>query len=224
VIGGTGPEGFGLALRWAAAGISVSIGTRDPARAEAATARVHEALSGRDPQILGTDNRSAASSADVVVLAVPFGAQLSTIKQLGESLHEGQVVVDVTVPLATAVGGRPTQLLTPWEGSAAEQAAVAIPKGIQVVGAFHNISATHLADLAHAVDCDILVCGGDPVSKARVAHLVTAIPGARFVDAGPLSSARTVEALTALLIGINVRYKVPGAGIRITGLPTAPTA
>jgi len=220
ILGGTGPEGSGLALRWARAGLAVVIGSRDVARAEAAAEQTRSRIGGT-AQVSGAENSAAVADADTVLLAVPFAAQMDTLKAVRGSLRAGQVLIDITVPLATAVGGRATQLLGLWEGSAAEQVAGAVPDGVHVVAAFHNVSAVHLDDLEHPLDCDVLLCGQDRGAKARVARLVEAIPGARSVDAGPLSSARIVEGLTALLIGINIRYKVPGAGIRITGLPDA---
>jgi len=217
VLGGTGPEGSGLALRWARAGLDVIIGSRDPARAESAATLLHE-LAGDASRVRGFDNAAAVQQAETVVLTVPFSAQLSTLKSVEPALRPGQVLVDCTVPLATAVGGRPTAVLGAWQGSAAQQAATAIPRGVAVVGAFHNVSAHHLEALEHPVECDVLVCGDNREAKDRVRRLVEAIEGCRYVDAGPLANARIVESITALLIGINIRYKVPGAGVRFTGL------
>lgn len=219
ILGGTGPEGSALALRWARAGFEVLIGSRDRARAEATAQRVRQIL-GNGPCIEGRENAEAAARADTVVLTVPFAAQGSILKSVRGALRSGQVLVDVTVPLATATGGRATQVLGVWEGSAAQAAAAAVPAGVAVVAAFHHVSAVHLEQLERPVDCDVLVCGDAPEAKERVQRLVEAIPGCRYLDAGPLANARIVEALTALLIGINVRYKVPGAGIRVTGLRT----
>lgn len=224
ILGGTGPEGSGLAMRWARAGFRVLIGSRDLARAETAAARISQAAEtgaggGRFvASITGMANPEAAAQADTVVLTVPFAAQLATLKAVHDALRSGQVLVDVTVPLATAVGGRATHLLGVWQGSAAQSAAAAVPRGVAVVSAFHSVSAVHLERLDAPVDCDVLVCGDHAPAKERVRQLVEAIPGCRYLDAGPLANARTVEALTALLIGINMRYKVPGAGIRLTGL------
>lgn len=218
VLGGTGEEGLGLAMRWARAGIPVLIGSRVRERAEQAAAHIRAAV-GPEAAVGGCENQEAAAEAKVIVLSVPFAAQLSTLKTVREQLTPGKLLVDLTVPLATAVGGRATQVLGVWDGSAAEQAAAAVPDGVSVVAAFHHVSGHHLADLEHEVDCDVLVCGDSREAKQRVRPLVEAIPGARFVDAGPLANARIVESITALLVGINIRYKVPGAGLRITGLP-----
>ncbi len=217
VLGGTGPEGSGLATRWARAGFTVIVGSRDRKRAEQAADAIRR-VAGPAARVEGQENPEAAANGSTIVLTVPFAAQLSTLKSVQTSLKPGQVLVDVTVPLATAVGGRPTRMLGVWEGSAAQQAAAAVPAGVEVVAAFHNVSAHHLADLQHEVDCDVLVCSNSRQAKERVRRLVQAIPGCRYVDAGALENARIVESLTALLIGINMRYKVPGAGIRITGL------
>jgi NADPH-dependent F420 reductase len=222
ILGGTGPEGSGLAMRWVRAGLSLAIGSRDINRAEAAAERVRESagMTGT-PTVVGAANPEAVAAAEIVVLTVPFAGQLPTLASVREALRPGSVVVDVTVPLATAVGGRPTRMLGVWEGSAAEQAAAAVPAGVSVVAAFHHLSAVHLKDIEHPVDSDILVCGDDRSAKDRVRPLVEAIDGARFVDAGPLANARIVESMTALLVGLNIRYKVRGSAVRITGLTIA---
>lgn len=216
VIGGTGDQGRGLALRWARAGYEIIIGSRDAARAMA-SAEEMRALLGGSATIAGAVNAEAAASASLVVLSVPFAAQIATLKSIREHLKPGTVLIDVTVPLEPAVGGRPTRVLGVWVGSAAEQCAELAPAGVEVVSAFHNISAAALADLAHEVDCDVIVCGDSKEAKARLCPLVEAIPGCRYLDGGALANSRTVEALTALLIGLNMRYK-GHAGIRITGI------
>ena len=217
VLGGTGAEGSGLAARWAQAGLAVLIGSRDPQRAREAAERIGTSA-GQGARVAGLGNGEAAAGARLVVLTVPFAAQLPTIQSVRDQLAEGTVLVDVTAPLATAVGGRATRVLGLWEGSAAEQAAAAVPGGVAVVSAFHHLSAHHLADVSHPLDSDVLVCGDVREAKERVRRLVEAIPGARYVDAGPLANARIVESVTALLIGLNIRYKVPGSAIRITGI------
>ena len=217
VVGGTGPEGSGLALRWALAGLEVLIGSPPSARAEQTAGEIRS-KAGSDMRVQGFANPEAVAAAETIVLTVPFNAQLETLKGVSASLRAGQVLVDCTVPLASSVGGRATAMLGVWQGSAAQQAASAVPRGIAVVGAFHNVSAHHLREIAHPVDCDVLVCGDSPDAKVRVRQLVEAIAGCRYVDAGPIANARIVESLTALLIGLNIRYKVPGAGFRLTGL------
>ncbi|MGH9840923.1 MAG: NADPH-dependent F420 reductase [Blastocatellia bacterium] len=216
IIGGTGDQGKGLALRWARAGYEIIIGSRDADRAKTAAAEVRETLGG-EVLVDGAANADAAASAQIVVLTVPFAAQIATIKDISGRLAAGSLLIDVTVPLEPAVGGKPTRILGVWAGSAAEQCAELAPAGVQVVSGFHNVGADALADLAHNVECDIIVCGDDKSSRERVKPLVEAIPGCRYMDGGLLSNSRTVEAMTALLIGINIRYKTH-SGLRITGI------
>lgn len=216
IIGGTGDQGKGLALRWAAAGHEIVIGSRDSAKAESAAAELLQSL-GHTGGIEGTRNALAASMAQIVVLTVPLAAQIATLKDVRDSLTSESLLVDVTVPLEPAIGGRPGRMLGLWTGSAAEQCAELVPPGVAVISAFHNVAAPLLTDLSHEVDCDVLVCGDSKVAKERIRTLVEDIRGCRFVDAGPLSNSRTVEAMTALLIGLNIRYK-RHTGIRITGI------
>ena len=152
-------------------------------------------------------------------MTVPFGALGETLKVVRPSLTPGKILVNVTVPLETAIGGKATRTLSPWVGSAAEVAASLVPKGVTVVTAFNNVSAEPLSDLAQSVDCDVLVCGDDREAKKTIMELVSTIPGARAVDAGPLENSRTVEQLTALLVSLNIRYGVRSAGLRVTGIP-----
>jgi NADPH-dependent F420 reductase len=173
---------------------------------------------GSSAQVEGAENSDAATRAPLVVLTVPFEAQVPILKSIKNALRAGQTLVDVTVPLETAVGGAATKVLGVWAGSAAEQAAASVPAGVEVAAAFHNISAAALHDLAHAIECDVMVCGQSAEVRQRLKPWVHAIAGCRWVDGGRLENARTVEAITALLIGINIRHKVPHAGIRITGL------
>ncbi len=216
IIGGTGDQGKGLALRWAAAGYEIVIGSREAARAELAAAEMRQ-LIGIETGVTGTANASAAALAGIVVVTVPLIAQIATIKDIRDHLSPGCLLVDVTVPLEPAIGGRPSRMLGVWAGSAAEQCAELAPEGVAVVSGFHNISASLLIEGSHDVECDVLICGDSRPAKERLRPLVEAIPGCRFVDAGPLANSRTVEALTALLIGLNIRYK-SHTGLRITGL------
>ncbi len=171
--------------------------------------------------VSGMVNEEAASRADIIAVSVPFAGLSDTLKTIKPFLRQGQVLVNVTVPLETAVGGRPTRTLGVWAGSAAELAAGLVPKGVKVVSAFNNVSAELLNDLSHDVECDILVCGNDEDAKKVVLDLARAIPGARGIDCGPLENSRTVEQLTALLVGLNIRYGVKNAGIRISGVEPA---
>ncbi|HEX7292454.1 MAG TPA: NADPH-dependent F420 reductase [Conexibacter sp.] len=216
IVGATGDLGFGLALRLAHAGVPVVIGSRDAERAAEAAERVRAAVPDADAR--GLANPEAAAAADLVVLSVPFASQAATLRSIRASIAPGAVLLDVTVPLATAVGGRPTRTLGVPQGSAAQQAQELVPDGVRVVAGLHTVAARHLADLDHAFDEDALLCGDDADAKARVAELLRRIPGLRPVDAGRLEIARIVEQLTALTIAINVRHKVT-AGVKIVGLP-----
>ena len=219
VVGGTGDQGYGLALRWAKAGRHVLIGSRVRSRAEDAAARIAAAV-GNSARVEGSENADVVARAPLVVLSVPFEAQMATLKSLRAAWRPGQILVDLTVPLEASVGGSPTRLLKVWAGSAAEQAAQNVPENVSVVGAFHNVGAHALQEIERDVECDIIVCGDNAEARGRVRPWVEAIPGCRYVDGGKLENARIVESLTALLIGINRRYKVPGAGMRITGIPS----
>jgi NADPH-dependent F420 reductase len=214
IVGGTGPEGSGLALRWARAGETIVIGSRDPQRAADAAAKLREKTGGN---ISGAENKDACESAAIVVLTIPFEVQAEMLKHIKPALRPGQVLVDATVPLAAAVGGRPTRTLGVWQGSAAQQAAELVPDGVSVVAAFHSVSAELLAQDS-PVDCDVIVCGDDKAANSTVRELARKIPGVRAIDGGKLENARIVEQITALLIGFNIRSK-GHSGLRITGLP-----
>ena len=151
------------------------------------------------------------------MLSVPFRNQSENLTNLKEVLREGQLLIDATVPLAAAVSGKATRMLGVWQGSAAQQAQEMVPDGVRVVSALHTVSAAMLSDLDHALDEDVLVCGNRKADKQVAIELIERIDGLRCVDCGPLENSRTTESLTALLIGINVRYKTH-AGIKITGL------
>jgi NADPH-dependent F420 reductase len=217
ILGGTGAEGSGLAYRLAEAGENVLIGSRDAARAQETAKRLRERIGG-DSQIEGMDNASAAATCDVAILTVPFSGVSALLKQLKSVWKPGTMVIDTTVPLAAAVGGAATRVLGVWQGSAAEQTKELLPPGVSLVAAFQNLGAESLAG-NEPVDCDVLVCGDDERAKQVAFELVSKIRGARPLNGGKLENARIVESLTALLIGLNMRYKVHGAGIRFTGLP-----
>jgi len=217
IVGGTGPEGRGLALRWARAGEAVIIGSRDAARAQQTAEELAKAAAGSG-HVTGMANADAVAATDLVVLTVPFSGHADILKQLKAAFRPGTILIDTTVPLAAAIGGRPTRTLGVWQGSAAEQAAELVPDGVKVVAAFQNVSHGAL-EASGPVDCDVIVCSDDPAARQMVRELAEKIPGARGVDGGRLENARIVEQLTALLIGINVRYKSHAAGLRITGLP-----
>jgi len=216
ILGGTGDQGLGLALRFAKAGQSVVIGSRKLDRALTAADEVRSKVPGA--QVEGFENSDATVRAGVVILSVPFEHTAGTVKAIRDVMRPGQILVSMAVPLATAVGGAAAHMLGIWQGSAAELVGSLVPKGVDVVSAFQNVSAHRLQDLEHEVDCDVIVSAAKE-PRQRVMGLCEFIPGLRGIDGGPLSNARIVESMTALMIGINMRYKLPeGTGIRITGI------
>jgi 8-hydroxy-5-deazaflavin:NADPH oxidoreductase len=217
ILGGTGPEGSGLAFRWVRAGEEVMIGSRDAERASKAATELRSRI-GSSARISGADNLSVATQCETIVLTVPFSGHAALLKQLKNVWKPGTVLIDTTVPLAAAVGGAATRVLGVWEGSAAQQARELLPAHVAVAAAFHNLGAELLAQDG-VVDCDILVCSDDENAKRTATELAEKIPGVRALNGGKLENARIVESLTALLVGLNIRYKVHSAGIRFTGLP-----
>jgi len=216
VIGASGALGYGLALRLGIAGTPIVVGSRDAGRAEETATKLAEQVP--DGAFEGFANGEAAARSKAVFLCVPFRNQSETLTNLKNHLREGQLLVDATVPLAAAVAGKATRTLGVWQGSAAQQAAEMVPDGVRVVAALHTVNAPGLKDLSATLDEDVLVCGDRKADKQRVAELIDLIPGLRAVNAGSLEAARIAESLTALLIGVNARYKTH-AGIRLTGLP-----
>lgn len=216
ILGGTGAEGSGLVLRFAKAGLRVLIGSRNPERAHAA-ARSLAARAGKG-EVTGHTNPDAASKAAIVILTVPLSAQVDTLKSIRSGLAQGTILVDTTVPLEIAIGGRLSRTVALWDGSAAQQAARLAPPGVPVLAAFHCLSAEALARLDQPVDSDMLICGDDAEAKTIVSELAETIPGVRAIDAGPIDNARFLESSAALLIALNLRHKVKTSGIRITGL------
>jgi len=218
ILGGTGDQGLGLALRFAKAGRAVVIGSRVLERAEAAAEEVRKAVP--DAQVEGLGNADAARKAPIVILSVPFEHTAATVKAIREALSGDQIVVSMGVPLGTAIGDAAVRTIGVWQGSCAELVASLVPDGVEVVSAFQNVSAHRLRELAHPVECDVLVAGA-PAPRRAVMALCALVPGLRAVDGGPLANARIAESITALLIGLNVRYKIAeGIGIRFTGLPS----
>jgi NADPH-dependent F420 reductase len=211
ILGGTGHEGAGLALRWLKAGHAIFIGSRDAGRAQAKAQELHERVAGK---VSGMTNVEAARAGEMVVLAVPYAGLAKTLVEVKEACR-GKVVVSAVVPLI--FGG--ARLFTPPSiGSAAEEAQQLLGAGARVVAAFHHIAAHELVPLDHPIDCDLLLCGDDPAAKQPVVELGASM-GLRAFDAGPLENAGPLEGITAILATLNRRYKVKGAGIRITGLP-----
>jgi 8-hydroxy-5-deazaflavin:NADPH oxidoreductase len=212
ILGGTGKEGAGLAVRWAQAGHEIVIGSRD---AERARTKATE-LAGLSPgaRIQGLGNREAAAAADIVVIALPANGLAATLPEVREACR-GKVVVSTVVPL-TFGGGR---LFTPPpQGSSAEEAQELLGAEARVVAAFHHIAAHELSATEHDIECDLLVCGGDAEAKKQVSDLGASM-GLRAVDVGALTNAGPLEGITAVLATINRRYKLKNSGIKITGLP-----
>jgi 8-hydroxy-5-deazaflavin:NADPH oxidoreductase len=216
IVGGTGPEGRGLASRWAHAGLRVIIGSRDQNRART-TAQELSGRLGSDAVVEGMENSAAVRATDIVVLAVPFEGQAAILKQLRNHFRPGTVLVCATVPLASGVGDRGSRVLGVWQGSAAQAAADMAPQGVAVVGAFQNISAS-LLETDLPVECDVIVCTDHEKAKEVAYELARKIPGARPLDGGKLENSRIVEQITALLITLNIRHKSHSAGLRITGI------
>lgn len=212
ILGGTGNEGFGLGYRWAAAGHEIIIGSRKQEKGANAAVDMLEKLP--EGSISGTDNLTATQRADVVVLSVPYWAQAGTLKTVKEALA-GKLLISVVAPS----GEKKSRVHHLESGlSAAEEAQAQLDGVTRVVAAFQNIGAHHLLDLSHEMECDVMVCGDKKDDKA-VAMQLCADAGLNGVNAGALQNARAVEALTAVLIAINIIHKVKSAGIRITGLP-----
>jgi len=217
IVGGTGPLGLGLASRWARAGETIIIGSRDAARAQAAAEEIRS-HGGSGVRVTGVANAEAVAAAEVVMLTVPFEGQAALLKDLKSSFRPGTMVIDATVPLAAGVGGRATRTLGVWQGSAAQQASELLPAHVKVAAAFHSVSAELLKGV-ESIDCDVLVCSDDTQAREVASELAEKIPGVRAVNAGALENARIVEQITALLITLNIKHKVHSAGLRITGLP-----
>jgi NADPH-dependent F420 reductase len=210
VIGGTGAEGGGIALRLAKAGHRVLIGSRDAVKAKAAAAEF-SALAGN--AIAGDSNRAVAEAAEIAILTVPYAAQRSTIEDIREVLA-GKILVDATAPLMPP---RVNRVQLPEGGSAVAAIQALLGAQVRVVSAFQNVSAEKLRHLDQPVDCDVLVCADDAPARQAVIDLIAAM-GMRGIDGGPICNSAAAEAMTSLLIWVNRKYKVPGAGIRITGI------
>ncbi|HEV7162456.1 MAG TPA: NADPH-dependent F420 reductase [Solirubrobacteraceae bacterium] len=215
VIGASGALGFALAVRLASTGVPIAIGSRDADRARETAERAAALIPAGS--FSAHDNAGAAQAAATVILSVPFRNQSETLTNLKGALSPGQLLIDATVPLAAAVSGKATRMLGVWQGSAAQQTLEMVPDGVRVVSALHTVSAASLSDFEHPLEQDVLVCGEEREDKREAAALIERIEGLRCVDCGRLENSRTTEALTALLISVNSRYKTH-AGIRLTGL------
>ena len=219
IIGGTGDQGLGLALRFVKAGEDIIIGSRDAKKAENAVDTVKEMLEGEEvSNIRGSTNVDAAKEGDIILLTVPLQAQIITLKSIKEFIGD-KIVIDATVPLDGCLGGRPTRYVDVWQGSAAERTAELLENtDARVVSAFNNISAASLLNIKDDVDCDCLVSSDNEEARKEVMALAEKIPNVRSLDCGPLENARMVEKITPLLINLNIRNKIKLAGLRITGL------
>lgn len=218
IVGGTGDQGLGLALRFAKAGEEVIIGSRDVKKALNAVNLVKKMIKEEINNIQAATNSEAAQKGDIVLLTVPLQAQMATLSSIKDDV-EGKIIVDATVPLESCIGGSPVRFVNVWEGSAVERTAEFLKdKDVQVISAFNNISAASLTNIDSEVDCDCLISGEDEEAKALIMELAEKIPGVRSIDCGGLENARIVEKITPLLINLNIRNRIKLAGIRITGL------
>ena len=216
IIGGTGGQGLGIAIRFVQAGEDVIIGSRTAEKAEAAVGKVKDLLGDVD-NIKAAENADAAAEAELLVLTVPLAAQKSTLRSIKEGAS-GKILLDATGPLESAIGGSPIEYVDLWDGAAAERSAK-ILKDTHVICAFNNISSAALMNFKEPIDCDCLISGDDADSKVVAAELIEKIPGVNVIDCGPLERAKIIEKITPLLIGLNIRNKTQFGGIRITGLP-----
>ena len=211
IVGGTGREGRGLAVRWAKAGHDVFIGSRQAERGEAKAKEFSEEFG---VTIQGSDNVAACNHGEIVVVTVPYGAHRATFESIADSVGE-KIIVDLTVPLQPP---KVRSVNLPDGNAAALEARSYLPEGTRLVAALHHISSEHLSDPEQEFDCDVLVCGDDKEARGAVISVVADL-GLRGVDAGVLKNAVALESMTPVLLHINRRYKSVGSGIRITGIP-----
>ena len=219
VIGGTGPQGLGIAERLAIAGVEVIVGSRKEEKALEVVAQAKEDLADYDLNMVGMANEDAAKEGDVLILTVPLAAQKPTVEGIKEFCTD-KIVMDATVPLETAICGKPFRFVDLMEGSAAERTASIIEgTGAKVICAFCNISNSHLSNIPEEIDCDCLIAGDDKEAKEIAAEIIDKIPGIKTIDTGILEKARIIEKITPLLIGLNIKYRSHYGGLRITGIP-----
>ena len=220
VIGGTGPQGLGIAKRLAIAGEPVIIGSRKEEKALQIVEETKEELKDYAiAEIKGMANEDAAKEGDVLIITVPLAAQKPTLESIKEFCND-KIILDATVPLETAIGGKPFRFIDLMEGSAAERTAKILDgTGAKVICAFCNISNSHLANIPEEIDCDCLIAGDDKEAKEVASEIINKIPGIRTIDVGILEKARIIEKITPLLIGLNIKYKSHYGGLRITGIP-----
>ncbi len=212
IVGGSGALGAGLAKRWARKGHQIIIGSRDEKRASEAASRLNNEAG--TATIVGMENRVAAENGEIVVLTVPFSNHMSTLSLIAPAL-DNKILIDVTVPL---VPPKVRTVHIPEGGSCAKAAQEFLGKAVRVVSAFQSVAATHLDDLEHEIDCDVLVCGNDPEAREVVVELASDADMKAW-HAGVIANSIVAEAMTSSLIFMNNRYKIDGAGLRITGEP-----
>ena len=219
IIGGTGPQGLGIGERLAIEGVDVIIGSRKEEKALDVVAKAKEDLKDYDlSKMRGMANEDAAREGDVLIITVPLSAQKPTLEGIKEFCKD-KIVMDATVPLETAIGGKPFRFVDLMEGSAAERTASILEgTNAKVICAFCNISNSHLANIPAEIDCDCLIAGDDGESKKVAAEIINKIPGIQTIDCGILEKARIIEKITPLLIGLNIKYKSHYGGLRITGI------
>ena len=220
VIGGTGPQGLGIAKRLALAGEPVIVGSRKEEKALQIVEEALEELKDYDiAEMKGMSNEDAAKEGDILIITVPLAAQKPTVEGIKEFCTD-KIVMDATVPLETAIGGKPFRFVDLMEGSAAERTAKILEgTGAKVICAFCNISNSHLSNIPEEIDCDCLIAGDDKEAKETAAEIIDKIPGIKTIDTGILEKARIIEKITPLLIGLNIKYKSHYGGLRITGIP-----
>lgn len=219
VLGGTGDQGLGLALRLALAGEEIIIGSRDAEKAVSAAQKVLEIAGRDDLKVKGATNAEAAEDAEVAILTVPLQAQMATLGSVKEAIR-GKVLIDATVPIDSCLGGSAVRYIDLWDGSAAERAARFLEdQGTRVAAAFNNISASALLDITGPVDCDCLIASDHRDALELASELAEKIDGVRAIDCGGLENARVIEKITPLLINLNIKNRIRNAGIRITNLP-----
>ena len=219
VIGGTGPQGLGIAKRFANEGVEVIVGSRKEEKALTVVEETIEELKDYDLNIVGMANEDAAKAGDVLILTVPLAAQKPTLEGIKEFCTD-KLVLDATVPLETAIGGKPFRFIDLMEGSAAERTAKILDgPGAKVICAFCNISNSHLSNIPNDIDCDCLIAGDDNEAKGIATELINKLPGVRTIDTGILEKSRVIEKITPLLIGLNIKYRSHYGGLRITGIP-----
>ena len=206
VIGGTGPQGLGIAERLSIAGVEVIVGSRKEEKALDVVAKAKEDLAGYNLNMTGMANEDAAKVGDVLILTVPLAAQKPTVEGIKEFCTD-KIVMDATVPLETAIGGKPFRFVDLMEGSAAERTAKILEGN------------SHLSNIPEEIDCDCLIAGDDKEAKEIAAEIIDKIPGIKTIDTGILEKARIIEKITPLLIGLNIKYKSHYGGLRITGIP-----